>query len=203
MAPNFTTYTQAAALVGGDVLARWTRLAGLMFPILQAACRTPEVPELRDAALDFIFYAIPAEVAASLNFSGLFYAIDGAEALTWPSTTSPRTLFLPNLTAHVSTIGLATHEALRHLHFPRVIRSGRKEYSVETFLGCPGYLTHLYVLTRPFRKNLTVPTTAYSSYYQHNYVKSNAEEYAVRVDDEEVAHALDELQALVHTLPVA
>ena len=235
VAPNFTTYTQAAALVGGDVLARWTRLAGLMFPILQAACRTPEVPELRDAALDFIFYAIPAEVAASLNFSGLFYAIDGAEVLTrcyaqrvtrpagdlgpllhaltsdarthlvlaWPSTTSPRTLFLPNLTAHVSTIGLATHEALRHLHFPRVIRSGRKEYSVETFLGCPGYLTHLYVLTRPFRKNLTVPTTAYSSYYQHNYVKSNAEEYAVRVDDEEVAHALDELQALVHTLPVA
>ncbi|KPI88931.1 hypothetical protein ABL78_1976 [Leptomonas seymouri] len=235
VAPNFTTYTQAAALVGGDVLARWTRLGEQLFPVLQAACRTPEVQALRDAALDLIFYAIPTEMAASLNFSGVLYAIDGAEALTqcyvqrverptgdfgplmqaltadsrthlvlsWPVTLPPRTLFIPNLTAHVSTIGLVPREALNRLHFPQSIRSGRKEYPLELFLGCPGYLTHLYALVRPFRKNLTVPTTAYSSYHQQSYERSTADGYAVRIDSSEVSLALDKLLALVQHLPFA
>jgi hypothetical protein len=233
--PNFTAYAQAAALVGGDVLARWTRLAEQVFPILQAACRTPEVPQLRDAALDLIFYAIPAEVAASLNFSGLLYAIDGAETLThcyaervtrplgdlgpllqalsadarthlllaWPSTMAPRLPFVPNLTAHVSTVGLVTRAALDHLHFPQLIRSGRRDYPVEAFLGCPGYLTCLYAVVRPFRTTPTTPTTAYSSYYPQHYEQSAADAYAVRIDSSEVSQAMDQLLAIVKTLPTA
>lgn len=240
VAPNFTTYTQAAALVGGDVLARWTRLAETIFPILQAACRTPHVAELRDAAIDLIFYAIPAEIAASLNFSGLLYAVDGAETLTqccaqrvtrpagdlgpllqslasdtrthlvlaWPSTLSPRSLFVPDLTAHISTIGLVPREALRHQHFPLLLRCGAKDYPVEAFLGCPGYLTSVYAVARPFRKNLTIPTTAYSAYYQQHYERSSsgsstADDYALRIDAREVSHALEQLMAVVQALPAA
>ncbi|KPA79047.1 hypothetical protein ABB37_05581 [Leptomonas pyrrhocoris] len=233
-APNFTTYAQAAALVGGDVLAQWTRLVAQIFPILQAACRAPETPALRDAALDLIFYAIPAEIASSLNFSGVLYAMDGAEALTrcyaervtrpagdlgpllqalaadprvhlvlsCPSTIPPRALFIPGLMAHVSTIGLVTRAALNHMHFPQLLRSGRREYPVETFLGCPGYLTLLNAVVRPLRKNLSTPTTAYSAYYQQHYERSPAEGYAVRIDSKEVSHALDKLLAVVQDLPL-
>ncbi|CAC9491044.1 conserved hypothetical protein [Leishmania infantum JPCM5] len=233
--PNFTTFTQAALFVGVDVLASWTRLAAQMYPILQAACRTPDVLQLRDAAMDLIFYAIPAELASSLKFSGLFYALDGLEQLThcyahrvtrpagdlgpllqavtadprthlviaWPSTLSPQSMYLPGLTAHLSTIGLVTRAALNATHFPQVLRCRDKEYSLEVFLGCPGYLSILSALARPFRKTLSIPTTAFSAYYQQNYEKSGAraaEGYALRLDMPAAARELDALLQCVQAL---
>ncbi|TPP44856.1 hypothetical protein CGC20_11670 [Leishmania donovani] len=233
--PNFTTSTQAALFVGVDVLASWTRLAAQMYPILQAACRTPDVLQLRDAAMDLIFYAIPAELASSLKFSGLFYALDGLEQLTrcyahrvtrpagdlgpllqavtadprthlviaWPSTLSPQSMYLPGLTAHLSTIGLVTRAALSATHFPQVLRCRDKEYPLEVFLGCPGYLSILSALARPFRKTLSIPTTAFSAYYQQNYEKSGAraaEGYALRLDMPAAARELDALLQCVQAL---
>ncbi|KAG5492971.1 hypothetical protein JKF63_05536 [Porcisia hertigi] len=235
--PDFTTFSQAAALVGVEVLSRWTRLAQEMYPILQAACRTPAVPELRSAAIDLIFYAIPAELASSLNFSGLFYVLDGlaqvagcyADRLTrpagdlgpllqaitadprthlliaWPSTLSPQTIFLPGLTAHVSTIGLVTRSALNMTQFPQVLRCREREYPLEVFLGCPGYLSILLALAKPFRKTLSIPTTAFSAFYQQNYTKHVSREtdgYALRVDTPAAASVLDALLQLVQTLPL-
>lgn len=243
--PNFTTYSQAAAVVGIEVLARWTTLAAQMYHILQAACRTPEVLELRAAALDLIFYAIPAELAASLRFSGLLYALDGLgplarcyadrvtrpagdlgpllQAVTadprthlllaWPSTLPPQSLYLPGLTAHVSTIGLVSRAALNAMQFPQVLRSRGAEYPIEVFLGCPGYLAVLAALARPFRKTLSIPTTAYSTYYQQHYesggvaaasasTSAATQGYALRLDTAAAAHVLAELFRLVQALPL-
>lgn len=235
--PNFTTFTQAALFVGVDVLASWTRLAARMYPILQSACRTPDVPQLRDAAMDLIFYAIPAELASSLKFSGLFYALDGLEQLTrcyahrvtrpagdlgpllqavtadprahlvvaWPSTLSPQSMYLPGLTAHVSTIGLVTRAALNAMHFPQVLRCHDKEYPLEVFLGCPGYLSIVSDMARPFRKTLSIPITAFSAYYQQNYEQSGAraaEGYALRLDMPAAARELDALLQCVQALPL-
>ncbi|KAG5478171.1 hypothetical protein CUR178_04883 [Leishmania enriettii] len=233
--PNFSIFSQAAAFVGADVLASWTRLAQHIYPILQAACRTPDVPELRTAAMDLIFYAIPAELVSSLNFSGIVYALDGLEQLAcsyvhrvtrptgdlgplllaitsdprthfiiaWPSTLSPQATYLPGLTAHVSTIGLVTRPALNAAQFPQVLRCHAKAYPLELFLGCPGYLSILSAISKPFRKTLPIPTTAFSAYYQQNYEKGGAsatEGYALRLDTPAAAHALEELLQFVQTL---
>ncbi|GET88880.1 hypothetical protein, conserved [Leishmania tarentolae] len=235
--PNFTTFRQATLFVGVDVLASWTKLAEQMYPILQAACRTPDAVELRDAAMDLIFYAIPAELASSLRFSGLVYGLDGLEQLTrcyahrvrrpagdlgpllhsvtadlrthlviaWPSTLSSQSMYLPGLTAHVSTIGLVTRAVLRQTHFPQVLRCLDKEYPVEVFLGCPGYLSLLLIIAKPFRKMLSIPTTAFSAYYQENYEKSAAaaaEDYALRVDMPAAARELEALLQCVQALPL-
>ncbi|CBZ27367.1 conserved hypothetical protein [Leishmania mexicana MHOM/GT/2001/U1103] len=235
--PNFTTFSQAERFVGIDVLASWTRLAEQMYPILQAACRTPDVLQLRDAAMDLIFYAIPAELTSSLKFSGLVYALDGLEELTrcyahrvtrpagdlgpllqavtadprthlviaWPSTLSPQCVYLPGLTAHVSTIGLVPRAALNATHFPQVLRCRDKEYPLEVFLGCPGYLSILSAMARPFRKTLSIPTTAFSAYYQENYEKRGAkaaEGYALRLDMPAAARELEALLQCVQALPL-
>ncbi|CAM42216.1 conserved hypothetical protein [Leishmania braziliensis MHOM/BR/75/M2904] len=235
--PNFTTFKQAAMFVGVDVLASWTRLAEQMYPILQAACRTPDVLELRSAAIDLIFYAIPAELVSSLKFSGLVYVLDGLEHLArcyphrvtrpagdlgpllqavtadprthlivaWPSTLAPQTMYLPGLMAHVSTIGLVTRAALNARQFPQVLRCREKEYPLEVFLGCPGYLSILSAIAKPFRKTLTLPTMALSAHYQQNYEKSGAgaaEGYALRLDTPAAARVLEELLQFVQTLLV-
>ncbi|KAG5477696.1 hypothetical protein LSCM1_04990 [Leishmania martiniquensis] len=235
--PNFSTFPQAAAFVGTDVLSSWTKLAQHIYPILHAACRTPDVPELRAAAVDLIFYAIPAELASSLRFSGILYALDGLEQLassyahrvtrptgdlgsllkavtadpcthlivSWPPTIAPQIMYLPGLTAHVSTIGLVNRPALNATQYPQVLRCRDKEYPLEVFLGCPGYLSILSAISRPFRKTLSIPTTAFSAYYQQSYERGGggaAEGYALRLDMPAAAHALEELLQFVQTLPL-
>ncbi|KAK7195751.1 hypothetical protein NESM_000505700 [Novymonas esmeraldas] len=241
--PNFASFSQAAALVGLDVLQSWTRLAALAYPILQAACRAPHVPELRDAALDLLFYAIPAELASSMHFSGIVYVLDGAEhlarchrhrvtrpagdlgpllraitadprthlILAWPSALPSQTLHLPSLTAHVSTIGLVTRAALNATCFPQVLRCYAREYPLEVFLGCPGYLAALRGIATPYRKTLSIPTTAFSLTYQQSYdgggggrtaTAATRDGYALRLDTPAAAQALEKLLQLVQTLPL-
>lgn len=95
--PNFCEYTQVASLVGIKVLSRWDDFARAVFPLLSAACqeyddisssskshsgrRVKPDEGLREAVLDIVFYAIPNEIASSLQFSGVFYVLDGLEAL--------------------------------------------------------------------------------------------------------------------------
>lgn len=80
-APNFLQYSQVASLVGHKVLQDWNQLAAAAFPILQAAksslCRT----DIRDAALDLVFYSLPATLAASLRFTGVVFALDSLHGL--------------------------------------------------------------------------------------------------------------------------
>lgn len=80
-APDFTSYPQAEAIVGASVLQQWNIVVGQIFPTLQAACRNPEVPELRDAALHIIFSVVPMSIATAFHFSGILYSLDGCGQL--------------------------------------------------------------------------------------------------------------------------